>query len=72
MESFRLPALSVIECRNRSTKAMLFFLILLRIDGAIFTAADFVTSERQLLVCSVCVWEEGTAVSQSGFGAWRR
>ena len=59
-------------CRNRSTKAMLFFLVLLRIDGAVFTAADLATSERQLLVCSVCVWEEGTAVSQSGFGAWRR
>ena len=51
---------------------MLFFLVLLRVDGAVFAAADFTTSERQLLVCSVCVWEEGTAVSQLGFGVWRR
>ena len=40
--------------------------------GAFFAAADLATSERQLLVCSVCVWEEGTAVSQLGFGVWRR
>ena len=30
-------------------------------------AADFMTVKRQLLVRSVCVWEEGMAVSQSGF-----
>ena len=32
----------------------------------------FMTVKRQLLVRSVCVWEEGMAVSQSGFGARRR
>ena len=30
-------------------------------------AADLMTAGRQLLVCTVCVWDEGLAVSQSGF-----
>ena len=50
-------------CRNTATTAMLF-LSYYYTYGA---AADLMTAGRQLLVRSVCVWEEGMAVSQSGF-----
>ena len=57
-------------CRNRGTLRCSFYLLLLRVH--VRAAVDLMTAKRLLLVRSVCVWEEGMAVSQSSFGAQRR